>query len=138
NKLPRSINVLGEKVFVTWKSAPAYCTFCKKTGHKRPHCKDLVLADLSISSLLQQVEETDETTPTTQPEDDSQQTSHLQNQMETSQSHLPTQIDSTTLEPESNLDSLLTALQDDNNEFTPVGTTKKKRNHSSTVNSTKK
>src|SRR5947209_2549820 len=88
NKLPRSINILGEKVFVTWKSAPAYCTFCKKSGHKRLHCKNLALADSSITtqpdlpdpSQIPQFDETDEMIPVNQPKDVFQQTSQSQGQ----------------------------------------------------------
>src|SRR6266487_1753638 len=101
NKLPRSVNVLDEKVFVTWKSAPAYCTFCKKSGHKRSQCKDLVLADSSVltqpdlSDLSQepQPEKMDDSTPPTQPENDSQQIPQPQEQAESSQTQLPTRMD---------------------------------------------
>jgi hypothetical protein len=41
SSLPRTTNINGDKVYVTWKSAPSYCTFCKKNGHKRSECRDL-------------------------------------------------------------------------------------------------
>jgi hypothetical protein len=41
NNLPRLISINGDRVYVTWKEAPRFCTFCRKSGHKRPECLDL-------------------------------------------------------------------------------------------------
>ncbi|CAG8696707.1 5585_t:CDS:1, partial [Ambispora gerdemannii] len=46
-KIPRSIKIKSSNVFVTWKAAPPFCTFCGKSGHKRSDCKDLRNANIS-------------------------------------------------------------------------------------------
>jgi hypothetical protein len=46
NKLPRNININRNKVYVTWKAAPHFCTFCKMSRHKKPACKNFVNANL--------------------------------------------------------------------------------------------
>jgi hypothetical protein len=50
NSLPRTISIGQDKVFVTWRMAPAYCTFCKKNGHRRSDCNEL----LNANTLLDQ------------------------------------------------------------------------------------
>ena len=49
--LPRTIKIKTSKVFVTWKSAPAFCTFCKKNGHKRGSCAELTNANAMADNL---------------------------------------------------------------------------------------
>jgi hypothetical protein len=146
NKLPRTVNISGEKVFVTWKSAPAYCTFCKKTGHKRPLCKDLALADSSIStqtnplSQLQnlQSEDEDEMATVEQLKDNSPQTLQLQERVEDSHERLQEQEQKDSPELENNPDSSLDTLQNNNDGFTQVEYGRRKRNQSSANNSSKK
>src|SRR5438132_8923762 len=39
--IPRLVSISGDRVYVTWREAPKFCTFCRKSGHKRPDCNDL-------------------------------------------------------------------------------------------------
>ena len=49
--IPRLVIIFGDKVFVIWKEAPRFCTFCKKSGYKKPDCKDLHNAKINIKTM---------------------------------------------------------------------------------------
>jgi hypothetical protein len=53
SKLPRTVKIGEHKIFVTWRAAPPYCNFCRKTGHKKSDCLDLKRATLNEESSLQ-------------------------------------------------------------------------------------
>jgi hypothetical protein len=50
-KLPRIINLWGEKVFVNWKLAPPHCTFCSQMGHKKNGCEEFKQAKKDTEQL---------------------------------------------------------------------------------------
>ena len=50
-KLPRIINLWGEKVFVNWKLAPLHCTFCNQSGHKKNGCEEFKQAKKDTEQL---------------------------------------------------------------------------------------
>ena len=62
NTIPRIINIWGNKVMVSWKATPSYCTFCSKQGHRRAACKEFIEAKENTENLKKK---TCESTPPT-------------------------------------------------------------------------
>ena len=50
-QIPRLVTINGDRVYVTWKEAPKFCTFCRKSGHKRADCNDLKNANKSVKDI---------------------------------------------------------------------------------------